>query len=120
MQCTDKSGNINWAFDDETGTVKITKAYSVSDNVIRVEFNKPVRILKDGFTQKQMCFSNEPDEHYFENVYLDEKCTTEASEVVNQYYEENGNKNYFVYFKANSKWNTDATGTSAGAEKSTD
>ncbi|MBR6582753.1 MAG: hypothetical protein IKK80_03980, partial [Treponema sp.] len=116
LQCTDKSGNQNWAFDD----VKITKAYSVSDNVIRVEFNKPVRILKDGFTQKQMCFSNEPDEHYFENVYLDEKCTTEASEVVNQYYEENGNKNYFVYFKANSKWNTDATGTSAGAEKSTD
>ena len=116
LQCTDKSGNQNWAFDD----VKITKAYSVSDNVIRVEFNKPVRILKDGFTQKQMCFSNEPDEHYFENVYLDEKCTTEASEVVNQYYEENGNKNYFVYFKANSKWNTDATGTSAGEEKSTD
>ena len=121
LQCTDKSGNINWAFDDETGTVKITKAYSVSDNVIRVEFNKPVRILKDRFTQKQMRFSNEPDEnHYFENVYLDEKCTTEASEVVNQYYEENGSKNYFVYVKANSKWNTDATGTFVGEEKSTD
>ncbi|MBO5482417.1 MAG: hypothetical protein J5978_03735 [Spirochaetaceae bacterium] len=121
LQCKDKSGNINWAFDDETGTVKITKAYSVSDNVIRVEFNKPVRILKDGFTQKQMRFNNGLDEnHYFENVYLDEKCTTEASEVVNQSYEENGNKNYFVYVKANSKWNTDATGTSAGAEKSTD
>lgn len=121
LQCTDKSGNINWAFDDETGTVKITKAYSVSDNVIRVEFNKPVRILKDRFTQKQMRFSNGPDEnHYFENVYLDEKCTTEASEVVKQYYEENGNKNYFVYVKANSKWNTDATGTFVGEEKSTD
>lgn len=121
LQCTDKSGNQNWAFDDETGTVKITKAYSVSDNVIRVEFNKPVRILKDSFTQKQMCFSKEPDEnHYFENVYLDEKCTTEASEVVNQYYEENGNKNYYVYVKANSKWNTDATGTFVGEEKSTD
>lgn len=121
LQCTDKSGNQNWAFDDETGTVKITKAYSVSDNVIRVEFNKPVRILKDRFTQKQMRFSNEPDEnHYFENVYLDEKCTTEASEVVNQYYEENGNKNYYVYVKANSKWNTDATGTFVGEEKSTD
>ena len=121
LQCTDKSGNINWAFDDETGTVKITKAYSVSDNVIRVEFNKPVRILKDRFTQKQMRFSNEPDEnHYFENVYLDEKCTTEASEVVNQYYEENGSENYFVYVKANSKWNTDATGTFVGEEKSTD
>jgi len=121
LQCTDKSGNINWAFDDETGTVKITKAYSVSDNVIRVEFNKPVRILKDRFTQKQMRFSNEPDEnHYFENVYLDEKCTTEASEVVNQNYEENGNKNYYVYVKANSKWNTDATGTFVGEEKSTD
>ena len=121
LQCTDKSGNQNWAFDDETGTVKITKAYSVSDNVIRVEFNKPVRILKDRFTQKQMRFSNEPDEnHYFENVYLDEKCTTEASEVVNQYYEENGSKNYYVYVKANSKWNTDATGTFVGEEKSTD
>ena len=121
LQCTDKSGNINWAFDDETGTVKITKAYSVSDNVIRVEFNKPVRILKDRFTQKQMRFSNGPDEnHYFENVYLDEKCTTETSEVVNQYYEENGNKNYYVYVKANSKWNTDATGTFVGEEKSTD
>lgn len=121
LQCTDKSGNINWAFDDETGTVKITKAYSVSDKVIRVEFNKPVRILEDGFTQKQMRFSNGPDEnHYFENVYLDEKCTTEASEVVNQYYEENGSKNYFVYVKANSKWNTDATGTFVGEEKSTD
>lgn len=121
LQCTDKSGNQNWAFDDETGTVKITKAYSVSDNVIRVEFNKPVRILKDRFTQKQMRFSNGPDEnHYFENVYLDEKCTTEASEVVNQYYEENGSKNYFVYVKANSKWNTDATGTFVGEEKSTD
>ena len=121
LQCTDKSGNINWAFDDETGTVKITKAYSVSDNVIRVEFNKPVRILKDSFTQKQMRFSNGPDEnHYFENVYLDEKCTTEASEVVNQYYEENGSKNYYVYVKANSKWNTDATGTFVGEEKSTD
>ena len=115
LQCTDKSGNKNWAFDD----VKITKAYSVSDNVIRVEFNKPVRILKDRFTQ--MRFSNEPDEnHYFENVYLDEKCTTEASEVVNQYYEENGSKNYYVYVKANSKWNTDATGTFVGEEKSTD
>ena len=121
LQCTDNSGNINWAFDDETGTVKITKAYSVSDNVIRVEFNKPVRILKDRFTQKQMRFSNGPDEnHYFENVYLDEKCTTEASEVVNQYYEENESKNYFVYVKANSKWNTDATGTFVGEEKSTD
>lgn len=121
LQCTDKSGNQNLAFDDETGTVKITKAYSVSDNVIRVEFNKPVRILKDRFTQKQMRFSNGPDEnHYFENVYLDEKCTTEVSEVVNQYYEENGSKNYFVYVKANSKWNTDATGTFVGEEKSTD
>lgn len=121
LQCTDNSGNQNWAFDDETGTVKITKAYSVSDNVIRVEFNKPVRILKDRFTQKQMRFSNGPDEnHYFENVYLDEKCTEEASEVVNQYYEENGSKNYFVYVKANSKWNTDATGTFVGEEKSTD
>ena len=121
LQCTDNSGNINWAFDDETGTVKITKAYSVSDNVIRVEFNKPVRILKDRFTQKQMRFSNGPDEnHYFENVYLDEKCTTEASEVVDQYYEENESKNYFVYVKANSKWNTDATGTFVGEEKSTD
>ncbi len=121
LQCTDNKGNQNWAFDDETGTVKITKAYSVSDNVIRVEFNKPVRILKDRFTQKQMRFSNGPDEnHYFENVYLDEKCTTEASEVVNQYYEENGSKNYFVYVKANSKWNTDATGTFVGEEKSTD
>lgn len=121
LQCTDNSGNINWAFDDETGTVKITKAYSVSDNVIRVEFNKPVRILKDRFTQKQMRFSNGPDEnHYFENVYLDEKCTEEASEVVNQYYEENESKNYFVYVKANSKWNTDATGTFVGEEKSTD
>ena len=121
LQCTDNSGNQNWAFDDETGTVKITKAYSVSDNVIRVEFNKPVRILKDRFTQKQMRFSNEPDEnHYFENVYLDEKCTEEASEVVDQYYEENGSKNYFVYVKANSKWNTDATGTFVGEEKSTD
>lgn len=121
LQCTDNLGNQNWAFDDETGTVKITKAYSVSDNVIRVEFNKPVRILKDRFTQKQMRFSNGPDEnHYFENVYLDEKCTTEVSEVVNQYYEENGSKNYFVYVKANSKWNTDATGTFVGEEKSTD
>ena len=121
LQCTDNSGNINWAFDDETGTIKITKAYSVSDNVIRVEFNKPVRILKDRFTQKQMRFSNGPDEnHYFENVYLDEKCTEEASEVVNQYYEENESKNYFVYVKANSKWNTDATGTFVGEEKSTD
>ena len=121
LQCTDNSGNINWAFDDETGTVKITKAYSVSDNVIRVEFNKPVRILKDRFTQKQMRFSNGPDEnHYFENVYLDEKCTEEASEVVDQYYEENESKNYFVYVKANSKWNTDATGTFVGEEKSTD
>ena len=121
LQCTDNSGNINWAFDDETGTVKITKAYSVSDNVIRVEFNKPVRILKDRFTQKQMRFSNGPDEnHYFENVYLDEKCTEEASEVVEQYYEENESKNYFVYVKANSKWNTDATGIFVGEEKSTD
>ena len=122
LQCTDKSGNQNWAFDDETGTVKITKAYSVSDNVIRVEFNKPVRILKDRFTQKQMRFSNGPDEnHYFENVYLDEKCTKEALEIVNQNYEDqNGNKNYFVYVKANSKWNTDATGTFVGEEKSTD
>ena len=121
LQCTDKSGNQNWAFDDETGTVKITKAYSVSDNVIRVEFNKPVRILKDRFTQKQMRFNNGLDEnHYFENVYLDEKCTTEVSEVVNQYYEENGSKNYYVYVKANPKWNTDATGTFVGEEKSTD
>ena len=121
LQCTDNSGNQNWAFDDETGTVKITKAYSVSDNVIRVELNKPVRILKDRFTQKQMRFSKDPDEnHYFENVYLDEKCTEEASEVVEQYYEENESKNYFVYVKANSKWNTDATGTFVGEEKSTD
>ena len=122
LQCTDNGGNENWVFDD----VKISKAYSVSDKVIRVEFNAPVRIQKKYNQQSQLCFSNSPDEnHLFEAVYLNDDCSQEADSqddyyIVSQYDEENPTV-YYCYFKANSTWNTDATGKSAGnPEKSTD
>ena len=123
LQCTDNGGNENWAFDD----VKITKAYSVSDKVIRVEFNAPVRIQKKYNKQSQLCFSNSPDvNHLFEAVYLNDDCSQEAAlqgdyYIVSQNYTNEENQTvYYCYFKANSTWNTDATGKSAGnSEKST-
>ena len=115
---------------------KIVRAYTVRDNVIRVEFSHPVRNYNGELNQKKHNSSsnasnikgltnvkyknNEGNEVAFSGVYLDEECTDELAGDLTQSEEIGADKVYYCYFKAPSTWATDATGTSSGATDSTD
>ena len=112
----EKTTNTNVDFDD----FKITSAFTVRDNAIRVEFNRPVRY--HGATIELLKFHTNTSSPScnFTGLYSDPECQTPL--------DYDTQLSYF-YIKAQSQdgatigaWNTDASGKSAGAadEKSSD
>lgn len=98
-ECTNGGSNTNVDF----GDFEITDAYTVRDNVVYVEFNRPIRYLAAAFsTTGPLHFSAGS----FTAIYSDPDCTSQiTSDITAQYF----------YIKANGAWNTDATGKSSGA-----
>ena len=112
----EKTTNTNVDFDD----FKITSAFTVRDNAIRVEFNRPVRY--HGATIELLKFHTNTSSPLcnFTGLYSDPECQTPL--------DYDTQLSYF-YIKAQPQdgatigaWNTDASGKSAGAadEKSSD
>lgn len=112
----EKTTNTNVDFDD----FKITSAFTVRDNAIRVEFNRPVRY--HGATIELLKFHTNTSSPScnFTGLYSDPECQTTL--------DYDTQLSYF-YIKAQPQdgatigaWNTDASGKSAGAadEKSSD
>lgn len=112
----EKTTNTNVDFDD----FKITSAFTVRDNAIRVEFNRPVRY--HGATIELLKFHTNTSSPScnFTGLYSDSECQTPL--------DYDTQLSYF-YIKAQPQdgatigaWNTDASGKSAGAadEKSSD
>ena len=112
----EKTTNTNVDFDD----FKITSAFTVRDNAIRVEFNRPVRY--HGATIELLKFHTNTSSPScnFTGLYSDPECQTPL--------DYDTQLSYF-YIKAQPQdgatigaWNTDASGKSAGAadEKSSD
>lgn len=112
----EKTTNTNVDFDD----FKITSAFTVRDNAIRVEFNRPVRY--HGATIELIKFHTNTSSPScnFTGLYSDPECQTPL--------DYDTQLSYF-YIKAQPQdgatigaWNTDASGKSAGAadEKSSD
>ncbi len=112
----EKTTNTNVDFDD----FKITSAFTVRDNAIRVEFNRPVRY--HGATIELLKFHTNTSSPScnFTGLYSDPECQTPL--------DYDTQLSYF-YIKAQPQdgatigaWNTDARGKSAGAadEKSSD
>lgn len=112
----EKTTNTNVDFDD----FKITSAFTVRDNAIRVEFNRPVRY--HGATIELLKFHTNTSSPScnFTGLYSDPECQTPLDYDTQLPY---------FYIKAQPQdgatigaWNTDASGKSAGAadEKSSD
>ena len=112
----EKTTNTNVDFDD----FNITSAFTVRDNAIRVEFNRPVRY--HGATIELLKFHTNTSSPScnFTGLYSDPECQTPL--------DYDTQLSYF-YIKAQPQdgatigaWNTDASGKSAGAadEKSSD
>lgn len=124
------NSNVNVDFDE----FKITSAYTIRDNAVRVEFNRPVRYHPG--TISTLKFHNNAgtvsSSTNFTGFYSDPDCISPinlASAFPSYTNTNDGNIYYYCYVKANPQdsaikgaWNTDATGKSAGAsdEKSSD
>ena len=120
----DNGGNTNWDFDDFT----ITKAYTVRDNVVCVEFSSPIRNLHGEINGKSknaddstpspnnmisyFTYSDNANQTSYSNIYLDADCQNEVHGDIEA-------TRFFLKAASNSSWNTDATGTSAGTASST-
>ncbi len=127
LECTDNgttnSQNQNIEFED----FMITNAFTVRDNVIRVEFNQPIRYHTTTIGSLNFHDSSDSPEPDFTGFYSDPDCTQEhelKSDIQLSYLNPDDNKTYYYfYIKAASQdsaatgaWNTDATGKSIGAE----
>jgi formylmethanofuran dehydrogenase subunit C len=115
---------------------EIKNAYTVRDNVIRVEFSHPVRNYNGELNGKKNGSStvtttlnrlsnikfkaNNGSDTAFSEVYLDEECTTPLTGDLTQSEGTGANTVYYCYIKAPSTWATDATGASPGVSGSTD
>lgn len=112
----EKTTNTNVDFDD----FKITSAFTVRDNAIRVEFNRPVRYHGATIDLLKFHTNTSSPSGNFTGLYSDPECQTSL--------DYDTQLSYF-YIKAQPQdgatigaWNTDASGKSAGAadEKSSD
>ena len=112
----EKTTNTNVDFDD----FKITSAFTVRDNAIRVEFNRPVRYHGATIDLLKFHTNTSSPSCNFTGLYSDPECQTPL--------DYDTQLSYF-YIKAQPQdgatigaWNTDASGKSAGAadEKSSD
>ncbi|MDY5124647.1 MAG: FlgD immunoglobulin-like domain containing protein [Treponema sp.] len=105
--CTFNGSNSNWNQDP----LIIEEAYTVRDNCVYIRFNRELRnkhgelnkAIADGF----LTFSHGK----FTGIYSDADCSSPITE---------GTEPEEFYLKAESSWNTDATGSSPGTEYSTD
>lgn len=113
---TEKATNTNVDFDD----FKITSAYTVRDNVVRVDFNRPVRYHNATIDTLKFHTNTSSPSCSFTGLYSDPECQTAINYDTQMSY---------FYIKAAAQdgaslgaWNTDATGKSTGAadEKSSD
>jgi len=123
--CSFDGENRNWDKDD----FEIVRAYTVSDNVVYVELSSPVR-NKYGELESNIGsigFNNDGSKESFKKVYsvyslLDQtgRAGLDVTELKN---EENREVTGFylqTQNDADSRWNTDATGSSTGNSASTD
>lgn len=105
--CIFTGTNTNW----NQNPLIIEEAYTVRDNCVYISFNRELRnkngelnkAIDDGF----LTFSGKK----FTGIYSDADCLTPITA---------GTEPEEFYLKAESSWNTDATGTSPGEEHSTD
>lgn len=105
--CTFNGSNENW----NQNPLIIEEAYTVRDNCVYIRFNRELR-NKNGELNKAIAdgFLTFYDGQ-FTGIYSDADCSSPITE---------GTEPENFYLKADSTWNTDATGTSPGAEHSTD
>jgi len=126
---TEKTTNTNVDFDE----FKITSAYTVRDNVIRVEFNRPIRYHSSVISLLKYHDSSDAvnSTTNFLGFYTNPDCIPEseitASNFPSYTNPSDGNTYYYFYIKASPQdsaafgaWNTDATGRHSGQEKSSD
>ncbi len=120
---TGVGANTNW---DTTRAVLVpgnpgagTGTYTVYDNVIRVEFSKPIENTRNeineviGYSATVTNLRTNNGSVSFVGAFIDPECTTST----------NGQGNLSVFYLKVAdadRWNTDATGTSAGNAGSTD
>jgi len=104
--CTDNGDNQNWIFDD----YEFAAIYTVRDNAIRIEFNRPIRNLNGELIASLSRFSN--SDSTYVGFFTDPDCT--------QPLENQNIPSGIIYLKAENTWNTDATGSSIGTEAATD
>ena len=105
--CTDGSSNTGVQFE----LPQITKAYSVYDDVVYVEFNIPLENSKGEISTNLALYTNgelskggawySSSAFYFEGAYSDADCTTPVSSDTDI---------QSFYLKGIETWNTDATG----------
>lgn len=104
-------GNTNWQFNRP----QISWAATVYDDVIRVEFDRPIENsnneISAGLMGSTIRAGVNGNTYTIIGTYVDAGCTNST--------DGKGDIQYF-YLKTSSTWNTDATGTSAGDSNSTD
>ena len=125
LECTDlgvgsATLNTNVEFED----FKITAAYTVRDNAIRVEFNQPIRYHTSTINSLNFHEANNTvsASTRFTGFYSDPDCQNElTSDITLSYTDEDEKTYYYFYIKAEPQdsattgaWNTDATGRSSG------
>ncbi len=113
---TDGTGNTNWAFSrpeiaDSTPGSRGSGTYTVFDDVIRIEFNRPIENTNNDISRAVSRITLGGTAAAFTGTFTDPECT--------QTTDGKGNLTSF-YLKAGQTWNTDATGASAGGAGSTD
>lgn len=107
--------DVNWIFED----FSITKAYTVRDNVICLFFNHSVRNSSAELKNAVSRFVNSADS--FAGFYTDADCNCINELGNNTNLTPDSSGNVYIYIKASNSttWNTDATGTDAGSDSST-
>ena len=111
--CTDNGENTDWDFDDFV----IVEANTVTDSVIRIKFNKPVRNLHEEFSSLVSKIHYDSGTKNFANIYKDYSFNSGAWNVSAIGTSEPD----VVYIETlQSRWNTDANGTVSGHVSSTD
>ena len=130
--CRDAGGNSGFQFE----IPRIVSACSITDNVIRVSFNIDIENSK-GEAKKAFAGVNAGEKnefvvitnkdktlHFDGKLYTDPDCTTEVDFGSNgdiKAKDSDGNPiPYYLQAKTEMTWNTDASGSSAGNDDSTD
>ncbi|MBR0496962.1 MAG: hypothetical protein IJJ71_12400, partial [Treponema sp.] len=108
---TDGGGNTKFQFK----SVEIEKAYSVSDCVICLEMNVPIKSLgqtsgADITNTEHISYNSKSNT--FTGIFADPNCTQPVTTITDDTVK--------CYLKGNTNWNSDATATYAGGEDSTD